>query len=99
MTREWLCLEPRRSLNAPFKTMVERKKLKEVETHSHHEINTKILIIRAVLETVEVTALGLKNSYAYAFWSWSKACIDYESSSEIDFYCLWVLYRVCIGLC
>ena len=30
---------------------------------------------RAVFDKVEITALGLKNPFAYSLWSWSKACI------------------------
>ena len=40
---------------------------------------------KAVFEDVEVTAQGLRQSFAYALWSWAKAFIVFESCSVNDF--------------
>ena len=50
---------------------------------------------RAVVEDVEVTAQGLKQSFAFALCSWARVLTDFDSCSETGFF---VFFGDCIGV-
>ena len=40
-----------------------------------------------MFEDVEVTAQGLKQSFAFVLWSWARVLTDFDSCSETGFLC------------